>query len=161
MPLLTAAAGAAKVAALLPLLAKVPGALKALYASKHFWPALLGGTFLGQEALSQFGKAGERKLSREELSLQRILSEASAEATKRATRESRERTGEYVKELTKARREESKEAREAELLKHFVSSQDRQMALVLQTLQGITATSPASGVRSTGGGMTGLMRSNF
>jgi hypothetical protein len=161
MPLPIAAAVTAKIAAKLPLLMKVPGALKALYASKYFWPALLGGTFFGQEALSQIGKRGERKLSREELALQQILSEASAEATKRATKESRERTGEYVKELTKARREESKQAREAALMESFITSQDRQMALVLNAIQGVTQSVPTTGVRPVGAGMTGLMRSNI
>jgi len=157
-----APAAIAGIAALIPLLAKVPGALKALYASKHFWPAAIGGTFLGSEALKQAGAAGERKLSREEIALQKLVSEAAAEATKRTVKESRERTTEYVKEITKARKEEAKQERERLMMESFMASQDRQMALLLQAMQAISQRpAGASTAVPSGSGMLGMMRSNL
>ena len=57
----------AGLAALLPLLSKVPGALKALYKSKHFWSAAIGAGLVGQTGLSELGRAGERKLTKEQM----------------------------------------------------------------------------------------------
>ena len=66
-------AAPAVAARLIPLLTKTPGLLKALYASKHFWPMVIGGTFLGQGALEQAGKYGERRVSREQIALQKSV----------------------------------------------------------------------------------------
>ena len=151
----------AAVAAAAPLLAKVPPALKALYASKHFWPIMLGGTFLGQEALGQLGKAGERGVAREQIALQRLTARAQSEAAKRAIKESRTQTKEYMKELTKARREEAKQAREQALMESFVGSQDRQLAMILSALQGVAQTTPTTGVQPARAGMVNLMRSSL
>lgn len=148
-------------AALVPMLAKAPAALKALYASKHFWPLLIGGGFLGQTALGEVGKAGERGLSREQIRMQRLMAESQAIATRRATEESRERAKEYTKTLLKAKKEERKESREARLMESFMTSQDRQVALLMQAIQGIAQQRPQYQPASAegGGGMLGLMRS--
>jgi len=150
---------AVALAALIPMLAKVPGALKALYASKHFWPAAIGGTFLGSEALGQMGKAGDRGVSREEIQLQKLLAEASAEATKTSVKESRAQTTKYMEELAKNKRAEAKEAREAALMQSYVGSQNRQMAMVLQAMQGVAQSVPNTGAQPSrvGSGMAGMV----
>jgi len=149
-------------ATLLPLLAKIPGALKALYASKQFLPLLLGGTYLGSEVLGQAGKAGERGVSREQLKLQELLARTSAEATKTSVKESRAQTEKLMKELRENRREEAKEVREANLMQSYVNSQDRQLALVLQAMQGVSQSTPQLGApQYPRSGMVGMMRSNY
>jgi len=142
------------------LIPKVASAAKAAYASKHFWPGLFMALFGGQTALGQLGKAGERGLSREQLALQKMIAEAQAEATKRMTEESRMRTKEYTQMLMKAQKEERRESRERDLLESFMGSQDRQVALILQAMQGISQQRPQFRPGSSGGGMVGLIRSN-
>jgi len=151
-------AAPAAMLALLPLLAKIPGALKALYASKHFWPGAVGGAFLGSTALGEMGKAGERGLSREQIALQKLMSEAQVGAAKKVTEASQKRTEKYMDELMKARKEEKKEAREAVLMQTFSQSQDRQMALVMQAVQAMSQRPSVAGSSS---GMLGVMRGNF
>jgi succinate dehydrogenase/fumarate reductase flavoprotein subunit len=136
---------------------------KRAYASPHFLTGALGGTYLGSEILSQLGQAGERDIAREELALQRILGKAGGEATERLTKESRKAAESYLKELTKARREEAKQQREAALMESYMASQDRQLAIALQALQGVSQSIPETGMApaSPRSGMVGLMRSSF
>lgn len=130
------------------------------YLSKNFWKWIIPAMFIGQEGLTQYGKAGERGLAREEIALQKLMAEASAEATKRATKESQKRAEKYTETLLKARREEQQMAKEQQLMESFTASQDRQMALILRAVQ---AMSQGAGVQQSnaGGGMLGLMRSNL
>ena len=67
----------------------ISGGLKALLASKHFLPLLIGSGFLGQEVLGQVSKAGDRKLTRQQIELQKLLAGSQAEATERMTKEAR------------------------------------------------------------------------
>lgn len=136
-----------------------PPALAAMktFGSKHLLTLLLGGAFLGSTGLTEYGKAGERDLSREQIRLQKLLGESQAEATKLSVKEDRKRTKEYMDALLKAQRVEKREAREAALLQSFTQSQDRQMAMVMQAMQGISQVSRPSSA----GGMVNMMRSNF
>jgi len=132
------------------------------YLGKHFWKWIIPAMLVGQEGLSQYGKAGERGIAREEIALQKLMGEASAEATKKVTKESQKRAKEYTEMLLKEKRRESEAAREQELMSQFQASQDRQMALILQAVQ---AMSQGAGVSQAntggGGGMLGLVRSNL
>lgn len=152
MPLPAIAAGAGVAA--LPYLLKIPKYAKMLYKSKHFIPALLGAGYFGSMGLEAAGQAGERGLTREQMRLQTLLGKASAEATEMMVKESRAKTKEYIKTLMKSKREEAREIRDIEAMRSFTASQDRQMALVLQTVQAI-------GQRRPGAGMLGLMRGGF
>ena len=161
---MAAGAAIAAGAALLPYLKYLPKAAKAIYSSKSFLPALAGTAFLGGDILREFGAAGERGLTREQLALQKLVAEAGQEASKRSLKESREQTKAYMKELAKAKREEAKEAREAALMQSFITSQDRQLAIALQAMQGIAQTSPTLGTalsqpRMGRTGMVNMMRS--
>ena len=137
--------------------AKIPAALKAFYGSKHFLTALLGAGYLGGTAVGAIGQAGERGLTREQLKLQTLMGKASAEATKRGVKESRAKTKEYITALLKTRREEAKETRDIAAMQSFTQSQDRQMALVLQAIQGLGQRQPGA----SGAGILGLMRGGF
>lgn len=158
MPIPVIAAGAAKA---LPLLAKLPTALKALYAGKHFIPALLGAGYLGSMGVTAYGQAGERGLTREQMRLQTLMGKASTEATERGVRESRARTKEYMKTLLKVKREEKKEAREFMALQSFTESQNRQMALIIQAIQAMSQRQMGAATQAPGAGMVGLMRGGF
>ena len=156
----------------MPIAAAVPLALKlgaqgATYGPKILaalkgltLPQIIGGGFIGSEILNQLGQAGERGLTREQLALQTALTKSSAEAAKRETKESKAATEKYLKALMKAKREEAKEEREAMLMQSFMSSQDRQTAMLLQALQGMTSMSSQTGV-SPSSGMTALLRSDL
>ncbi len=145
-------------AALAAMATKIPAALKALYASKHFLTALLGAGYLTSTAVEAVGQAGERGLSREQMRLQTLLAKASGEATKRGVKESRFKTKEYIDALLKAKREESRETREMAAIQSFTQSQDRQMALVMQAMQAMSQKQMGSSTQGPGGGMLGLMR---
>lgn len=152
-------AGEAVLLKALPYAAKIPAGLKALYNSKHFLSLLFAAGLLGSEALSEAGKSGERKLLREKLSLETQGAKASAEASKKATIESRERAKEYTEALLKAKREERSSEREQMAMQSFMQSQDRQMALLMQALQTMSNREMGSSTQSpVGGGMLGLMR---
>jgi len=151
------AAAAALGARALPYAAKVPAALKALYGSKHFLTLLIGSGILGSTALGEVGKAGERNLTREQLRLQALLAKTSAEGTKKATEESRKKSKEYMEQLVKEKREERRSFQDMAAMEAFTQSQDRQMALVLQAVQALSAR-PAQSSAQSGGGMLGLMR---
>ena len=113
---------------------------------------------MGVEAL---GQAGERGLAKEQIELQRLLGKASAEATKRSVKESRARTKEYVSALLKAKKEESREARDLAALQSFTESQNRQMALVIQAIQALSQRQMGASTAGAGAGMLGLMRGGF
>lgn len=134
---------------------------KAAYKSKHFIPGLIGAGYLGSEALEAGAKAGERKLTKEELRLQRLMTKASAAATERSVKESQAKTKEYINALLKAKKEERKEARELQALESFTQSQDRQMALVFQAMQALSNKQMGASTTPAGGGMLGLMRGGF
>ena len=160
MPIPIAAAAAGKAA--LPLLAKLPAALKALYAGKHFIPALLGAGYLGSMGVTAYGQAGERGLTREQMRMQTLMGKASTEATKRGVKESRTRTKEYVAAILKIKKEEKKEAREFRALQSFTESQNRQMALVIQAIQALSQRQMGAATQAPGaGGMVGLMKGGF
>lgn len=152
------AAGLAKLAPLIP---KIPAALKALYASKHFIPALLGAGYLGSMGVEAVGQAGERGLTREQMRLQALMGKASAVATERGVKESRARTKEYIAALLKAKKEEAKETRELAALQSFTESQNRQMALVIQAIQTMSQRQMGASTQGPGAGMLGLMRGGF
>jgi hypothetical protein len=135
------------------------GLLKAFYGSKHFITALLGAGYLGSTAVGAYGQAGERGLTQEQMRMQTLFQKASAEATKRGVKESRTKTKEYMKTVTKMIQEERKEARDMAAMQSFQQSQDRQMALVLQAMQSIGQ--QRASARSPGAGMVGLMRGGF
>lgn len=128
------------------------------FISKHLLTLLIGGGILGGQALGAYGQAGERKLARGQMELQAKLAGTSAEAGKRATKESRARTEEYTKQLMKLRKEEKRESQDVAAMESFTASQDRQMALVLQAIQSMSQPSRAP---SMGGGMVSLMRGGF
>lgn len=147
----------------LPLLAQYGSKLgplaKKAYQSKNFLPALLGAGAAGQMTLSQIGKAGDRKLSREELALQKMLAESQAEATKRSVKESRAQAQEYMKAIEASKKEDRRAAQETALMQSFSQSQDRQMALIMQAIQGISQNRPQPSASPSG--MVGLMRSGM
>ncbi len=130
---------------------------KVAYKSKRFLPGLGYGFLGGSMLLGAAGQAGERGLTREQLTLQTLMGKASAEASKMTVKESRAKTKEYMKATTKLIREERREARDIESLQSFQASQDRQMALVLQAVQAIGQRQPGGG----GAGMLGLMRGGY
>jgi hypothetical protein len=140
---------------------KIPAALKALFASKHFITALLGAGYLTSTGLGAYGQAGERGLAREQMGMQEKLGLASAEATKRGVKESRARTKEYMKTLMKTKREDVKEARDLQALQSYTQSQDRQMALVIQAMQALSQKQGGAATAAPGGGMLGLMEGGF
>jgi len=148
---------------LAPYLAMIPGIAKKVYASKHFLPAAGIGAFAGSEVLGQLGAAGDRGTAREQIQLQKAIALMQAEGTKKATKESRKSTKEYLKEVTKIRQQEMQAARESEMLQNFLSSQDRQAAVIMQAMQGLSQTSaPYGGMQPQGRqprGMVSLMRS--
>lgn len=132
------------------------------FISKHLISILLGGGYLASKGIEEVGRAGERKLTKEQMRLQSLLTESSAEAAKRAAKESRVRAKEYTEQLLKAKREESKQRREEVAMESFVRSQDRQMALVLQAVQALSARPMGASTQGPGGGgMLGLMRGGF
>lgn len=129
------------------------------FISKHLLTLLIGGGILGGQALGEISRGGERKLSRQRMELEALLGKTSAEAGKRATKESRKRTKEYTEQLLKLKREERAETRDLAAMQAFTQSQDRQMALIMQAVQAISARPGGASTRSpVGGGMLGLMR---
>ena len=140
---------------------KIPAALKALMASKHFLTALIGAGYLTSKGTEVYGQAGERGLAREQIGLQALMTKTSAEATKKGVKESRSRTKEYIATLMKAKREEAKEQRELAVMQSFTQSQDRQMALVMQAMQAMSQKQTGASTTAPGGGMLGLMRGGF
>ena len=152
MPLPAIAAGGIAAAAKLgpPALAALKG-----FGSKHLLTLLITGGFLGQTGLTELGKAGERGLSREQIALQKLLGEGQAKVTKRSVKEDRARAKEYTEALLKYKKIERRELRETRLMESFSQSQDRQMAMILGAIQGLTSSKRPS---SSSGGMLSMMR---
>ena len=111
--------------------------------------------------LGQIGKYGERQLAREQISAEERIGKARTKAEQKLTRESERRSKEYLERLLREKRTERISEREAALMQSFVGSQDRQMALILQAIQGMSQTPYAPQFKQPGGGMVGLMRSNL
>lgn len=111
--------------------------------------------------LGEIGKYGERGLAREQISAEERVGKAKQKATLKLTRESEKRTKEYMERLLREKRTERISERETALMQSFVGSQDRQMALILQAMQGISQTPYAPQMKQSGGGMVGLLRSNL
>ena len=126
------------------------------WASKKL-PWLLGAGWMG---LGEFEKAGERGLMKEQLRLQGEMGKSSAEAAKKGTKESRRMAEKYLQILTQAKRDEAREERESLLMQSYMESQNRQVAMLLQAMQGLTATAPQTGINPSAG-MTALLRSNL
>jgi len=126
--------------------------------SKHLLTLLIGGGILGSQALGEVERGGERKLSRERMLLEAKLAESSAEAGKKATVESRRRTKEYTDQLLKLKREERAEAMDVAAMQSFSQSQYRQMALLMQAVQAMSARPAGASTQAPGGGMLGILR---
>ena len=111
--------------------------------------------------LGQIGKYGERGLAREQIAAEERVGKAEQTATLKLTRESEKRSKEYIERLLREQRSERISQRETSLMQSFMGSQDRQMALILQAMQGISQTPYAPQGNQPGGGMVGLLRSNL
>ena len=122
---------------------------------------LMTGAGVASAGLGQLGKYGERGLRREEITAEERVGKAKIKATQKLTRESEKRTKEYIERLLRGKRTERISDRETMLMQSFVGSQDRQMALILQAMQGIAQTPYAPQTRQPGGGMVGLLRGNL
>jgi hypothetical protein len=122
---------------------------------------LMAGAGVGSAVLGQVGEYGGRQLKREEIAVGERVGKAEAKATLKLTRESEKRTKEYIERMLRERRTERISERETALMQSFVGSQDRQMALILQAIQGMAQTPYAPQMRQPGGGMVGLLRSNL
>jgi uncharacterized membrane protein YheB (UPF0754 family) len=130
--------------------------LKALYASKAFWPLVTTRGFLGATAIGERGKSKERKLTKKQMELQRLVQEATMEATKQQVIESKANTEKYIKEFAKIQEQEAKRAREDALMQAFMESQNRQMEATMSAIQGISMGPSRPGV-----GTFGVMRSSI
>lgn len=124
--------------------------------------ALAGGAYFGNEILNQIGAGKQRDISREELALQEKLAGMSAEATKLLVQESRASTEKSNKESREMRKEDIRRAQDDKLMEMFMGGQDRQMAALLNAMQGMASTSSLTGSSSgspTGNGMVNVLRS--
>lgn len=148
------------VAAVASATAKAAKLLNKAMKSKGFWNYLLTAGFLGHEGLSQVSQAGDRGIKREELALQTLLGKSSAEATKREYTESRESSANMLSQLLSLRKEDMGRQRESEMMQSFQSSQDRQMAMLLSAIQGISQATSQSGVLPSSG-MVNILRSDL
>ena len=108
--------------------------------------------------LGQLGKRGERNILREQIAAKERMGKAQTEATRRLAKESEARAKEYMQQLLQEKRKERISEGETQLMQSFIGSQDRQMALVLQAIQGISQT-PFAPSQPSGAGMLGLLRS--
>lgn len=122
---------------------------------------LASGMGMASMGLGQIGQYGGRQLRREEIAVGERVGKAQAKATLKLTRESEKRTKEYVERMLREKRTERISERETALMQSFVGSQDRQMALILQAMQGISQTPYAPQTGRAGGGMVGLLRGGF
>lgn len=122
---------------------------------------LMTGGGMASMGLGQIGKYGERQLKREEIAAGERIGKAQTKATLKLTRESEKRAKEYIERILRDKRTERISGRETALMQSFVGSQDRQMALILQAMQGISQTPYAPQSGRPGGGMVGLLRSNL
>lgn len=150
-------------ALILPYLAKIAkyatkGGKYALKLAKAHPGTTMAGGFLGMTAVEEIGRAGERKMTKEELEMQKLLQEAAAEAVKKQVEDSKINTEKYIKELAKFKKEEEAKAREDEMMQAFLQGQEQNTASMMQALGGMSAR--PSGTPS-GGGMLGIMRQGY
>ncbi len=122
---------------------------------------LLAASGVAGAGLGQIGEYGKRGLAREEIAVRERMAKAETKATLKITRESERRSKEYIERLLREQRSERISGRETTLMQSFIGSQDRQMALILQAMQGIAQTPYAPQGSQPGGGMVGLLRSNL
>jgi len=122
---------------------------------------LMAGGGVASMGLGQLGKYGERGLAREQIAAEERVGKAKTKAEQKLTRESERRTKEYIERMLREKRTERISEKETALMQSFVGSQDRQMALILQAMQGISQTPYAPQPKQPGGGMVGLLRSNL
>ncbi len=122
---------------------------------------LMSGAGVASMGLGQIGEHAERGLKREQFAVEERIGKAEQKATLKLTRESEKRSKEYIERLLREQRSERISERETALMQSFVGSQDRQMALILQAMQGIAQTPYAPQGGQPGGGMVGLLRSNL
>lgn len=113
----------------------------------------------GSLATQGIGMWQGSKTKRKELDLQRYMADLQATTAKRSTEESRANAEKYMEAIMKMKGEEKRESRRQELMQNFMSSQDRQAAMVMQAMQSLNQNKQS--VYSPGGGMVNLMRSNF
>ncbi len=137
----------------------VKGAAKAAYHTKGFWPAATIGGFGAMTAMSERGRAKERGATAEGLDIQRLIAESQIEAQKLALTGSRKSTKEYTEQLMKMKREDRAETRDLAAMAAFTQSQDRQMALLMQAVQAMSARPGGGNPQAPrSNGMLGLMR---
>lgn len=122
---------------------------------------LMAGGGVAGMGLGQIGEYGKRQLAREQIAAEERVGKARTKAELKLTREAEKRSREYIEKMLREKRTERISEREAALMQSFVGSQDRQMALILQAIQGMAQTPYAPQMRRPGGGMVGLLRSNL
>jgi hypothetical protein len=130
--------------ALAPLLAKGGSFAAKLIAPEALVPLLIAQLVLGK-GLDVLGAKGDRDIARKQIEMQERMAKLTAEAAKKATIESQARSESYMRQT-----------QENALMQQYQNSQDQQMALLLQAMQGMSNT-PRPSYPS--GGMVGLMRS--
>ncbi len=142
----------------LPFLAAVPGIAKGAYGAIKGMSIgkMLIAAYMASMGLDAAGRVGKYSLGKQQMNIQALMGKASAEASKMSVKESRARSKEYMEQLLKVKREDKKEARELRTMQAYQQSQDRQMAMILQTMQSIGQ--QRSAARPSGGGMLGLIR---
>jgi len=120
---------------------------------------LIPAGFFAHMGVREYGKAGERKLTKAQIDLQEKVAKASAEATKRLVEESRKGKREEKRELLSFVREQGKRETENQMMQSFVDSQNRQMAMLMQAFQAVAAR--PTGAPTGGAGMLDLVRTRF
>ena len=116
---------------------------------------LYGGANLGSDFLN---KRGEQKLGMEQIRSQERIAANERAATEKATKTSKESAEKYLQTLMKEKTKERISDKESIMLNSFLQSQDRQMALIMQAIQGATQSPYTSVSPGSSAGMTGLMR---
>jgi hypothetical protein len=116
---------------------------------------LYGGASLGSEFI---GKRGEQKLGMEQIRSQERMATNERKATEKATKASKASAEKYMQTLMREKTKERISDKEAIMLNSFLQSQDRQMALIMQAIQGATQSPYTSVSPGPSAGMTGLMR---
>jgi hypothetical protein len=116
---------------------------------------LYGGASLGSSFLE---KRGEQKLGMEQIRSKERIAANERKASEKATKASKESAEKYIQTLLKEKTKERISDKEALMLNTFLQSQDRQMALIMQAMQGATQSPYTSISPSPSAGMAGLMR---
>jgi hypothetical protein len=101
---------------------------------------------------------GEQKLGMEQIMAQERMAANERTATEKATKRSRSSAEKYLKTLMEEKTKERISDKEALMLNSFLRSQDNQMALIMQAIQGATQSPYTSVSPGSSTGMTGLMR---